>query len=62
MRAVRDQFRRSASAAFLLGSERPHDALQHEELELETRELSSRTALDESLSKIGFGAYQKKLL
>jgi hypothetical protein len=60
MRAVRDQFRRSASAAFLLGDERPQD--RHEELELETRDGDTKTALDQSLSKIGFGTYQKKLL
>lgn len=60
MRAVRDQLRRSASGAFLLGSQRPRDGSAHEELELTTRD--GRTALDESLSKIGFGTYQKKLL
>lgn len=64
MRAVRDQLRRSASGAFLLGSKRARGATYHEEVELDDSDSrgAGRTALDESLSKIGFGTYQKKLL
>lgn len=74
MRALRE-FRRTPSSAVLLKNGRrdstrdvQSDEADADELELQQRQTSSgeesqpKTALDETLSKIGFGAYQKKLL
>ena len=75
MRALRE-FRRTPSSAVLLKNGRRDstrdvqslDEADADELELQQRQGSSgeegeaKTALDETLSKIGFGTYQKKLL
>lgn len=59
------KFRRSASAALLLNGreqQQEHDDTGDVELEEQGGTSSTQTPLEATLTKIGFGAYQKKLL
>jgi len=60
MRALR-HLGRSASATLLLGRMSSSDELGHAVAPQEDN-TSSQTPLDKTLTKIGFGTYQKKLL
>lgn len=71
MRALR-QMGRSASATLLLGRRRDHDTAGEGDLEQDEQDeqhehehgasQTVQTPLDKTLTKIGFGTYQKKLL
>lgn len=61
MRALR-QLGRSASASLLLGGRRFSEDAGGEEDDEEHHNASQQTPLDKTLTKIGFGTYQKKLL
>lgn len=61
MRALR-QLGRSASASLLLGGRRFSEDAGGEEGDEEHHDASQQTPLDKTLTKIGFGTYQKKLL